>query len=108
MAVSPDYLAYVLDQLSPAASATSKRMFGGVGLYAGGLFFGLIAEDVVYLKVDDTSRPEYEARGCEPFRPFADTRSMSYYAVPEEVLEDPDQLAEWARTAIGVAARARR
>lgn len=108
MAVSPDYLEYLQDQLSPAVATTPKRMFGGVGLYADGLFFGLIAEDALYLKVDDTTRPDYEAHGCEPFRPFADTRSMSYYAVPEDVIEDADQLIDWARAAIAVAARSKR
>jgi DNA transformation protein and related proteins len=108
MAVSPDYIEFVLEQLAPAAAATRKRMFGGVGLYADGLFFGLIAEDTLYFKVDETNRADFEAHGCEAFRPYKDTRSMNYFAVPEEVLEDSDQLSDWARRAIAVAARSKR
>ena len=82
-------------------------MFGGVGLYAEGLFFALIADDVLYLKVDDQTRPAFEALDSQPFQPGA--RPMrGYWSAPTEVLDDPDLLAEWARRAIGVAARAKR
>lgn len=59
MSVSPDYLAYVIDQFAPFAKLVSRRMFGGVGLYADGLFFGLLDDDTLYLKVDDTNRDDY-------------------------------------------------
>lgn len=60
MSVSPSYKAYVLDQLSAAGAVTARSMFGGVGLYCQGLFFGLIDDDTLYLKVDDATRPEFE------------------------------------------------
>lgn len=107
MSVSADYLAYVIDQFAPFAKVIPRRMFGGVGLYADGLFFGLIDDDTLYLKVDDTNRDDYVLRGCEPFRPFADdpdAYSMSYFRLPEDVLEDPDTLKVWARKAVAVAA----
>ena len=67
---------------------TPRNMFGGTGLYSDGVFFGLIARDVLYFKVDDTNRGDYEARGSEPFRPYDDRPySMSYHEVPVEVLE---------------------
>lgn len=105
MAVSADYLTYVTDQLSAVRRLMARRMFGGVGLYADDLFFALIDDDTLYFKVDDSNRADYVARGCEPFRPFADdpTYSMSYFQVPPEILEDPDELGRWAKTAIAVA-----
>lgn len=106
MPVSADFAAYVIDQLSPLGRVVSRRMFSGVGLYADGLFFALIADDTLYFKVDDSTRPAYVARGCRQFQPFADQYSMSYYAVPADVLEDPDDLAVWARGAVRVAATA--
>jgi DNA transformation protein len=81
-------------------------MFGGVGLYADGLFFGLLDDDTLYLKVDDTNRNDYVSRGCAPFRPLKndpDAYSMSYFQVPEDVLEDSDALRPWARKSIAVA-----
>ena len=106
MPVTPDYVAYVIDQLSPFARVVSRRMFGGIGLYANDVFFALIDDDTLYFKVDDTNRDDYIARGCEAFRPFADTASMSYYQVPSEVLEDADELAAWAHKSLRIAAAA--
>jgi len=107
MSVSSDFLIYVIDQLKPFGTVVSRRMFGGVGLYSQELFFGLIDDDTVYFKVDDTNRPDYEARHCKPFRPFADdpdTYSMSYFEIPADVLESPDELKDWARKSLRVAA----
>lgn len=106
MAVSPDYLEFVLEQLEPLGGITHARMFGGVGLRRHGAFFGLIADDSLYLKVDAASRPEFEAAGCEPFRPFGGDRPMSYWTVPLDALEDPDLLAGWAMKALAAAERA--
>lgn len=80
-------------------------MFGGVGIYSGGTFFALIADDVVYFKVDDATRPAYEERGSKAFNPFG-TASMSYFELPEDVLENEDELRAWSRDAIAVAQRA--
>jgi DNA transformation protein and related proteins len=97
----------VLDQLEPLGSLLPKSMFGGVGLYCDGAFFGLIALDVLYLKVDDTNRADYEAAGAKPFQPFPERGgTMKYYAVPVEVLESQTELIEWARKAVEVARRA--
>jgi DNA transformation protein and related proteins len=109
MSVSDDFHSYVLEQLALLRGVTSRRMFGGVGLYAEGLFFGLIDDDVLYLKVDDSNRSEYTSRGMDAFRPFKDKPlySMTYYEVPAEVLEEPEDLARWARKSCEVALASR-
>jgi DNA transformation protein len=105
--VSADYLQYVLDQLAALGGVSSRRMFGGVGLYCEEFFFGLLDDDTLYLRVDDSNRSEYAARAAAPFRPYADRPqlSMSYYEAPAEVLEDARQLVEWARRSVAVAMR---
>jgi DNA transformation protein len=104
MSVSDEYMTYVIDQLDAVGTVQARRMFGGAGLYLNGLFFALIADDVLYLKVDDSNRPDYEAAGMEPFRPFPDKPNvMQYYEVPIEVLENRDTLREWAQKALDVA-----
>jgi len=103
--VSSDYLAYVLEQLAGLAGLSARRMFGGVGLYCEELFFGLIDNDTLYLRVNDDNRADYTARGMSAFRPYADRPelSMSYYEAPADVLEDPAQLVSWARRSVAVA-----
>ena len=108
MAVSESYRDFVLEQLGRVMPVTGKSMFGGVGLYADGLFFALIAEDRLYFKVDDTTRSDFERLGMEPFRPFGEDSAMGYYEVPVDVVEDQMQLAPWMRQAINVAADAKR
>ena len=106
MAVSPSYRTYVLEQLSGLGTVTAKAMFGGLGLYHDGLFFGLVDDDTLYLKVDDATRGDYEKAGMRPFRPSADEGpSMGYYEVPGDVLEDPVDLTRWAAKAVEVARR---
>ena len=82
-------------------------MFGGVGLYHAGVFFGILARDTLYLKVDASNLADYARAGMKPFRPYPgrQTGTMRYYSVPLEVLESPIDLAAWARKAITVAAR---
>lgn len=106
MPVSEEYLEYVADQLGCIGEVVAKKMFGGVGLYHDGLFFGLIASDVLYFKVDDETRSDYVTSGARPFQPYGDESfSMSYYEVPVDVLEDADRLRAWARGAVAAAAR---
>src|SRR5690606_31845329 len=102
------YLDFVVDQLGRRLDVRSRRMFGGVGIYTGDLFFALISQDTLYFKVDDTNRPRHEAAGTKPSRPYGDDRGMSYFSVPAEVLEDADALAEWAAEAVEVARHAKK
>ena len=108
MAVSQGYREFVLEQLGRVTPVTGKSIFGGVGIYAQGLFFALIAEDRLYFKVNDATRPDFERRGMEPFRPFGEDSAMGYYEVPADVVEDVNQLEAWMKKAIDVAATARR
>jgi DNA transformation protein len=110
MTVSQSFRTFVLEQLGRRVqSIRGRNMFGGVGIYAGAHFFALIADDSLYLKVDDTNRPDFEARGMDPFRPYGQSGEvMQYYRVPEDLLEDPETLAQWAEKAIRVARQAKR
>jgi DNA transformation protein and related proteins len=108
MAVSPSYRDYVTDQLEQACELPIriKSMFGGAGVYAGELFFAIIADETLYFKVDESNRPDFEAAGMEPFTPFPDKDFiMGYYQLPEEVLDDVGELEQWVTKALEVAER---
>jgi len=106
---SDGYRAFVLEQLAGLKGVLARPMFGGIGLYAGDTFFGIIAADTLYLKTDDETRGAYEAAGMSAFKPY-DTKPMTmpYFQVPAHVLEDAKTLAEWAARAVRVATRTRR
>jgi DNA transformation protein and related proteins len=107
--VSDGFKSFVLDQLGELGSVTPKSMFGGVGLYHDGIFFGILARDTLYLKVDARNLPDYQAAGMQAFNPYPERAgTMKYYAVPLDVLESPIDLAAWARKAIAAASASRR
>ncbi len=109
MAVSDEFRDYVLEQLASAGKVSPRRMFGGVGLYLDGLFFALIDDDTLYFKTDDANRLRFEQAGSRPFCPYPDRPGhvMAYWAVPADVLEDAEQLREWARESLAAALAAR-
>ena len=72
MAVRPQYLGYVLEQLEGIARLRSRRMFSGVGLYSDDLFFGLIHDDTLFFKTNGTNSADYTARNMPRFMPFPD------------------------------------
>lgn len=108
MAVTPEYREFVLEQLGRVAPVTSRAMFGARGVYSNGFFFAVLDNDTLYLKVDDTTRPDYEAAGMGPFRPFEGAASMQYYELPPDLLEDAERLRPWVDAAIDVARRSRK
>jgi DNA transformation protein len=98
MAVSASYLEYVLEQLGHSRhDIAHKRMFGGVGIYAGERFVAVIDNDRLFLKVDDANRPDFDREEMPPFQPFGDgTKPMTgYREAPAHVLEHRDELARW-------------
>lgn len=108
MAVSTGFRSFVIEQLAGLPHVTSKSMFGGVGVYSEEFFFALLDNDRVYLKVDDSNRPDFEAADMGAFDPYGDGRTMQYYEVPVSVLEDAEALRTWALKAIVVAQNAKK
>ena len=86
-----------------------RPMFGGEGIYAGDLMFGLVADDRIYLKTTDANRADFLAEGCEAFSFPRGKKIMvtSYYAVPERLLDDPEEFGHWARRAHAAALAAK-
>ena len=105
MPVSADFQVFVLEQLAQLGGVRARRMFGGVGLYRDDVFFGLISNDVLYFKVDDSNRSDYASLGMKPFRPFPDQPRyvMWYFEVPASALDEPEELAVWAHKSLAVA-----
>lgn len=109
MASSNEFAAHCLELLSPLGPARSRRMFGGHGFYVDDLFIGIAAAERLYLKVDDDSRPRFEAAGCEPFD--FDTKDgrrvvLGFWSAPDDALESPALMQPWGRLAMQAALKA--
>ena len=106
---SNEFAAHSAELLATVGRIVVRKMFGGYGLYCDGTMFALIARDVLYLKVDDVNRGEFERAGALPFVYESKGRRtvMAYYSAPGEVLESRELAAPWARSAYAAALRAR-
>ena len=103
MAVNQDYLDYVLEQLSLVPGVEVKRMFGGVGFFKEGIMFAMIGGAVFRLRVDESNQADFEKYDMKPLQPNPNKKGMPYWEVPSHVLEDRDELKEWAEKAFEVA-----
>lgn len=103
-----EFCDHVVDLLTPLGTPSYRFMFGGYAIYLDGLIVAIVADDVLLLRADEENRGEYEARGIGPFQPYPEKgmRPMPYYAVPDDVFEDPDELLRWAGRAREAALRA--
>jgi len=108
IAMKNEFVEYLLELLEPFGGVRAKAMFGGFGIYRDNLMFGLVADDILYFKVDEKTRPGFESKGLPPFtyEKKGKKYSMSYYQAPEEALEDSEEMGAWAEKAYGAALRA--
>ena len=110
MAVSSEFLSYITDLMADFGDVSTRRMFGGAGIYKSGLMFALVADDHLYMKVDDDNRAVFEKEGLKPFlfrTKNGKESAMSYYEIPERALEIQDELVQWARLGFEAALRAK-
>ena len=108
MVVSPEYKAFILEMLEPLGGVSIRGMFGGGGVFCQGVMFGLIADERLYFKVDEQSKPAFEAEGLGPFVYEAGNGKntiMSYYEAPESAYDDQDEMLDWARKGLDAAFR---
>jgi DNA transformation protein len=106
MPPSEGFKDFIRDQIAGFGPVSIRNMFGGAGIYADGVMFAILKDDTLYLKADATTARAFAAEGMEPFtyRPAGKALvAMPYWEVPPRLLEEPDELAQWAREAHHVA-----
>jgi DNA transformation protein len=108
MAYSEDYLDFIIDQLEEFGPIEPKKMFGGIGFFKEGLMFAMIGYGCFRLKVDDSNKQEYEEAGMLPLVSGTKKKSMPYWEVPVEVIEDKHELIKWAKKSYAAAQRAKK
>ena len=101
MTTSPEFQAYIVDLLMPHYPITTRKMFGGVGIFCEyGMFALITGDDELFFKVDDENKGDYEAASMSQFM------TMPYYQAPIEVLESSDALGIWLAKSVDAARRA--
>ncbi len=109
--MSDGLIAHVLDLLSGWSGVSARRMFSGHGLFQRGVMFGLVIRDVLYLRVDERNRAEFEAAGSRPFSyrrgPHKEIEIRSYLEAPPALFDDPDEMRRWATASAAAALAAK-
>ena len=100
---------HLIDLFSEFGPISLRKMFSGFGITADGVNFAMALRAGIIFRVDELTIPRYDAEGAKPFQ--YDTRNKtvvvnSYRHLPERLYDDPEELAEWAREAVGAAKRA--
>jgi len=106
MPVTAEKVSELLAPLIAVRTITSKKMFGGIGIYSDGVFFAVIDDDRLYFKFDEVNGPKYDSFGAEQWVIMGETpSSMPYKEVPNAILANGEALGEWIDDAVGVALR---
>jgi DNA transformation protein len=101
----------LLEELfEPLGGVSLRRMFGGIGVFKDGVMFGLVDDDALFLKADDTTAGTYKAEGQNPwvYEGMGKQVTMPYWRLPERLYDEPDEFREWAIAAFVVAERAKK
>lgn len=98
----------IRELFAPFGPVSVRRMFGGHGVFADGMMFGLEAGGELYLKADDLTIPKLAAENSSPFLYASRGReiALSYWRLPERLYDEPDEFAVFAREAFAAAGRA--
>ena len=94
------------DLFAPFGRIVVRRMFGVEGLFRDGEIFGLVDDERIFLKTSEETRKAFVAEGLKPFTyqmKKGEGILTSYYALPDRLYDDPQELADWARAAFSVA-----
>ncbi|MEM7209056.1 MAG: TfoX/Sxy family protein [Pseudomonadota bacterium] len=104
-----EFVEHLHEVFSRLGTISSRKMFGGHGVYYDGVMFALVADDTLYLKTDSALAKEFESRGLEAFEYNKNGKlmKMSYHLAPEELYEDADVAREWALKSYEIAFRAK-
>ena len=108
MVASDSFAEFLREQLEPLGRVTLRRMFGKTGVFCDGVMFGMVADNTLYLRVDDRNREAFAEAASTPPLNYAKKGSLidlSFWRAPERLFDEPDDLVEWARLALAAARR---
>ena len=108
MVASDSFAEFLREQLAAIGPLAMRRMFGKTGVFCNGLMFAMVTNDMLYFRVDDHNRAVFkEAESAPPlsYEKQGSTIDLSFWCVPERLLDEPEELVTWARAALAAARR---
>ncbi|CAH0153331.1 TfoX/Sxy family protein [Roseomonas sp. CECT 9278] len=108
MPTTDSFAAFLCEELAPLGHVTLRRMFGKAGIFCDGVMFGLVSDDLLYLRVDDDNREAFHEAASRPPLSYEKNGAridLAFWQAPERLMDDPEGLLAWARSALGAARR---
>lgn len=108
MVASDSFAAFLREQLAPLGRIALRRVFGKTGVFCDGLMFGMVTDNMLYLRVDEHNRVAFgEAESAPPlsYVKKGSTIDLSFWRAPERLFDEPDEFVTWARMALAAARR---
>ena len=108
MVATDSFAEFLREQLAPLGRVTMRRMFGKTGVFCDGLMLGMVDDNMLYFRIDDGSRSTLKDTESMPplnYEKQGRTIDLSFWLVPERVLDDTDEILIWARAALAAARR---
>jgi DNA transformation protein len=108
MVASASFAEFLREQLAPLGRVAMRRMFGKTGVFCEGVMLGMVTEDTLYLRVDAQNKDAFkEAASAPPLNYAKKGRAidLSFWRTPDRLLDEPDELVTWARSAMDAARR---
>jgi len=108
MVASDSFADFLREQLGPLGPVTMRPMFGKTGVFCDGVMFGMVTENMLYLRVDEHNRSAFEEAASSPplnYEKRGRAIDLSFWRAPERLFDEPDEFVTWARIALGAARR---
>jgi DNA transformation protein len=105
MAVSAEDIEFATDLFASIGSITTRKMMGGLSIYADGQIFAMMFSDTsLMIKASGPLAGELRKAGSTQFT-YTNKKSgklvaMPYWTLPEAALDDPEEACNWARKSL--------
>jgi DNA transformation protein len=106
MTASATFAAFLCEQLAPLGCVTLRRMFGKHGVFCDGVMLGMVRDNTLYFRVDDSNRAFFREAAAFPplnYEKKGELIDLAFWQAPERLLDEPDELVAWARAALAAA-----
>jgi DNA transformation protein and related proteins len=102
MRVKSSLASYVTDHLGFLGRISNRAIFGGVGIFIEERLLGIVINDRLYLHTDKSNIDDYVSRGMEQFKPYPNAFDLTtdHHRVPQDVIDDPEQLKNWGQRSL--------